>query len=185
MKNREIEANFLEIDKEAVVKKLRELGANDLGEDTLKEAIFYDKEGKWQYEDLKFVRIRKTPSGIFVTFKHQEAPTAVGTKEIEFTAGDFDKVKDFLVEVGLVFYREQEKRRHKFKLGEVIADIDTWPSIPTYIELEGPAEEAIKEAAILLGFDWSKALFCLAPEVIENYGIPVRKLKFFTFDRIE
>ena len=186
MKNREIEVKFLEINKDSLIKKLGELGAKDLGEDTLKEAIFYDKEGKWQYQEIKFVRIRQTKADIFVTFKHKEVPRVTGTKEIEFTANDFEKVKDFLLEIGLVFFREQEKIRHKFMLDEVIVDIDTWPSIPTYVELEGPSEEAIKEAAATLGFEWSEAQFGLAHDVIERiYKIPVRSFRYFTFSKIE
>ncbi len=186
MENREIEVKFLEIDKEALIKKLRALGAKDSGDDFLKEAIFYDKEGKWQYDQVKFVRIRQIKTGIFVTFKHKETHSITGTKEIEFTVDNFQKVKDFLQEIGLVFFREQEKRRHKFILGEVIVDIDTWPSVPTYVELEGPSEEAIKDAAEKLGFDWAEAEFGLAHDVIEGkYNIPVRKLKYFTFFRME
>ena len=131
------------------------------------------------------MRIRKTGQNIFVTFKHKEEHTATGTKEIEFGASDFDKVIDFLLEIGLIFFREQEKKRRKFTLGEVIVDIDTWPKVPTYVELEGPSEEALKEAADNLDLDWSKAVFGLSADVIESYGIPVRKLKFFTFDKIE
>lgn len=186
MKNREIEVKFLEIDKEALIKKLRELGAKDLGEDNLKEAIFYDKEGKWQYDEVKFVRIRQTSKGIFVTFKHKEVHGVTGTKEIEFTANDFQKVKDFLLEVGLVFFREQEKKRHKFLLDEVTVDIDSWPGIPTYVEIEGPSEEAIKEAAVKLDFDWTKAEFGLAHDVIEGkYKVPVRSFRYFTFEKQE
>ena len=176
----------MEIDKEALIKKLHELGAKDFGDDFITEIIFYDKEGKWQFDEVKSVRIRNTNKGTTLTFKHKEAHTVVGIKEIEFTVDNADKARDFLVEVGLVLYRVQEKRRHKFMLGEVIVDIDTWPSVPTYVELEGPSEEAIKDAASKLGFDWAEAEFGLAHDVIEGkYNIPVRKFKFFTFDRME
>ena len=186
MKNREIEVKFLEIDKEALIKKLHELGAKDFGDDFITEIVFYDKEGKWQFDEVKFVRLRKAKQGITLTFKHKEAHTATGTKEVEFTVDNFEKAKDFLEEVGLVLYRFQEKKRHKFLLDEVIVDIDTWPSVPTYVELEGPSEEAIKDAASILEFDWAKAEFGLAHDVVEGkYNIPVRKLKYFTFDKIE
>ena len=92
MKNREIEVKFLGVEKEKLIEKLRKLGAEDQGEDKLKEAIFYDKEGKWQYTENKFVRIRKTNKGVFVTFKHKEAATATGVKEIEFQASDFNLI---------------------------------------------------------------------------------------------
>lgn len=83
-------------------------------------------------------------------------------------------------------YRRQEKKLHKFLFKDVIVDIDTWPKVPTYVELEGPSEEHIREVANLLGFDWSEAVFEPPRYVIENkYNIPVSKLRFFTFDKIE
>lgn len=37
--------------------------------------------------------------------------------------------------------------------------LDEWPWLPTYIEIEGPTEAAIKETAHKLGFDWADAKF--------------------------
>ncbi len=186
MDNREIEVRFLEIDKEAIVKELQALGAEDLGEDFLKEVIFYDKDLKWQYEEKKFVRLRQARGEIFLTFKHNEAETATGTVEFEFKVDDWEKAKAFLEAIGLTAFREQEKKRRTFKLGEVIVDIDTWPSIPTYVELEGKSEDDLKSAAKTLGLDWSKAIFETARFLIEKYyKIPVSKLRYFTFEKIE
>lgn len=44
MENTEIEVRLWEIDKAALVEKLRRLGAEDLGEDILEDIIFYDIE---------------------------------------------------------------------------------------------------------------------------------------------
>lgn len=185
MVNREIEAKFLEIDKEALIAKLKTFGSEDLGEDFLREMIFYDAAGKWVGEGKTFVRIRQTRDGARLTYKNLEAAMATGTEEIEFGIDNAGKAKDFLAKLGLVLHREQEKRRHTFKLGEVIVDIDTWPKAPTYVELEGPSEEAIKEAAERLGYDWSKAVFGNARLVLEKYyKIPIGKLKYFTFERV-
>jgi adenylate cyclase class 2 len=185
MENREIEVKFLEIDKSALIEKLKSLGANDLGEELITEQIFHDAKGEWSAQD-KFVRIRTTGKGVFFTYKHVEQRTATGTVEIEFTITQPDKMKAFLEALGLVMDREQEKQRYKFKLDEVIVDIDTWPKIPTYVELEGPSEEAIKDAAKKLGFDWGKAIFGTASIVIEEiYNIPVKNLRYFTFNKIE
>lgn len=202
MKNREIEAKFLEIDKERLITKLKSLKAEDLGEDFLREMIFYDAAGKWVGEGKTFVRIReRTPSSpsplsspvqgeekkrIRLTYKNLEAAKAMGTEEIEFSVSDAEKAKLFLERVGLVLHRFQEKRRHTFKLGEVAVDIDTWPKVPTYVELEGPSEEAIRKAAEKLGYDWSKAVFANSRMVLEKYyNVPIGKLTYFTFDRIE
>ena len=57
--NREIEVRFLEIDKAALIARLKELGAHDHGEELLEEIIFYDKDLKWRDVENKRVRLRK------------------------------------------------------------------------------------------------------------------------------
>lgn len=186
MENREIEAKFLDVDKEGLIAKLKSLGAEDLGEDFLREIIFYDKDLKWQKEKKRIMRLRKTSKGTFLTFKHDEDGSVAGMKELEITVSDMAKAKMILEEIGLVAYREQEKQRHKFKFGEVIVDIDQWPKIPAYVEIEGPSEEAIKAAAEKLGFEWGKAVFGISGVVIEKYyGIPVYQLRKFKFEKVE
>lgn len=210
MQNREIEAKFLEIDKVALIKKLKELGAKDLGENFLREMIFYDAAGKWIGEGKTFVRIREiTPSLLIplspkrarrgrgggyaareegqvrLTYKNLEAATAIGTEEIEFGIESVTKAKNFLEKLGLVLHRDQEKKRHTFKLGKVAVEIDTWPKVPTYVELEGPLEQAIRQAAKKLGYNWKDAVFANSRMVLERYyKIPVGKLKYLTFKKI-
>ncbi len=184
--NREIEVRFLEIDYPVLVVKLCEGGAEDLGEDFFEEIIFYDKELVWMYGEKKIVRLRKTKQGILLTFKGKLGGSDIESHEIEFGVDNIQKAKDFLEELGLVAFRQQEKKRHTFKLGEVMVDIDTWPSVPKYVELEGPSEESLKKAAGVLGFDWKDAILKSPRFIIEEkYGIPVSKLKFFTFSKIE
>lgn len=185
MKNREIEVKFLEIDKQKLIEKLLLLGAKDQGDEKITEQIFYDKDRKW-IQEHKFVRLRTTSKATFFTYKHTQDKTVSGVLEIEFKITEPEKVKDFLEVMGLMLSRKQEKQRHKFILDDVIVDIDTWPKVPTYVELEGPNEEAIKKAAQTLGFDWNKGVFGTAAEVIEDvYHLPVRSFKYFTFERVE
>ena len=186
MENREIEAKFLEINKNELIAKLQNLGAKDLGEDLVRDIIFYDKDGKWKDDGKTFARIRNSKQGMTLTYKNEEAETALGMEEIEFGIDNIEKAKEFLGAVGLVLSREQEKKRHKFKFGEATVDIDTWPGVPTYVELEGPSEESIKQAAEDLAFDWSQAVFGNAGRVLKKYyGIPIFNLRYFTFDKVE
>jgi adenylate cyclase class 2 len=185
MENREIEVKFLEIDKPKLIEKLKSLGASDLGEELLTQKIFRDKAGKWKNEG-KFARIRMTSKGIVFTYKHVENRTATGTIEIEFEITQPDKLEAFLIAMDLELVHESEKRRHKFRTDNIIVDIDTWPKIPTFVELEGPTEESIKNLTSKLGFDWTKGKFGTYDLVIEEeYKIPVRSLRYFTFDRVE
>lgn len=185
LENREIEVRFLEIDKKRLIARLQQLGAQDAGELLLEESIFYDAAGTWKNQK-KHARIRNTGKEVFLTYKHNQSATAQGTQEIEIAISDAKKARDLLETLGLVLSRQQQKRRHSFRLNNVIIDIDTWPKVPTYVELEGSSEDAIKQAAASLNLDWAKVELRYPPQVLrEVYGIDVTKLKSFTFDRIE
>jgi len=185
LKNVEIEVRFLEIDKKILLKRLNELGAKDLGEELLRESIFYDKNGNWAKEH-KFARIRTDKSGSIFSYKHYMEHTVDGTLEIEFPVVDIEKMRAFLDEVGVEEFRIQEKRRHKFIFDDVVVDIDEWPNIPAYVELEGESEENLKKVAEKLGLSWKNAVFENAKIVIEErYNIPVSKYKYFTFEKME
>lgn len=183
--NREIEVRFLEINKAELIQNTVSLGGKDLGETMLEETIFYNTKDNW-CTDHKLVKIRNNRGKITVTYKHFQSKTIDGTEEIEFEVNDKNSVKLFLEKCGLTAFREQQKLRHTLQLDDVTIDLDTWPKIPTYVELEGDNEESIKKVAAKLGLDWSKAVFDTPGKVIETiYNIPVTTLKYFRFDRVE
>lgn len=183
--NKEIEARFLEINKEELIEKLLSLGAINKGEAALSEIIFYDIENKWPDEG-RFVRIRSLKDDTVVTYKRNQAQTIDSATEVEFSTQEPEQVEKFLECIGLVAFRHQEKKRYTFELNDVTIDIDTWPKIPTYVEFEGPSEQAIRSVAEIVGFDWNNAVFDDARKIIENhYNIPVGSYKWFTFDKCE
>lgn len=184
-KHQEIEVRFLEIDKDALVARLHVADAEDRGEDMLEEVICYDKEHTWRAGGKKLVRVRARGDAVSLTYKCQEN-TVDGTEEVELTVSDFDTAVTLLDRLGYPTYRRQQKVRHTFVLDGVVIDIDTWPRIPTYVELEGESEQALKDVAAKLGFDWGDVVTDNPRKVIEErYHIPVGSMKWFTFDRFE
>lgn len=182
--HQEVEVRFLEIDPIQLKSKLTQLGAQDLGEELLKETIFSDEAGKWPAKQTR-IRIRTSSKGIKLAYKEHHEDSATGTTEIEFEIGDAEKCAALLKKLHVIPWREQEKKRHTFQLGEVTVDIDTWPQVPTYVELEGPSEEALKQAAKQLGLTWSEVILENAQRVIEKYyKIPISTYKYFTFSKI-
>jgi adenylate cyclase class 2 len=183
--NKETEVRFLEIDKDALIKKLTALGAVDKGEVVLEEVIIYDKDLKW-LDSRQIIRLRKNRDKIELTYKHHNGMDKGEAVEIELEVNDLATGVSFLEKIGFVAYRRQEKRRHTLELDGVTFDIDTWPRIPAYVELEGESLEDLKKAAASVGLDWSKMTFKDARAVIEDvYNIPVGKMRWFTFDRFE
>lgn len=181
----ETEVKFLEIDKKSLVDRLLNLGAKDFGEVLLEEVIFNgtapDVPGqRW------LVRIRKSGNKVVMTYKKHALNPQDGAEELELKIDDLETGVAFLEKLGFPAFRRQQKLRHTLQLDDVTVDIDTWPNIPTYVELEGPNMEALKLAAKKLDLDWSKVEHHDARWVIENiYHIPVGNMHWFTFERQE
>ncbi len=183
-KNKEIEVRFLGIDAKKLKKKLLELGAKDHGSELLTATIFYDKKLTWR-EKNRFIRVREGKKNT-ITFKDFKNSSPTGTKEIETEVSDAKKIKIILEHIGLQLSRVQEKKRHKYTLGNMVFDFDSWPKIPTFLEIEAPSEAGLKKAVKLLGLSWKKAVSGNVGHMIEEkYHIPVPHLSFYTFKKIK
>lgn len=177
---KEIETRFLDIDKDEFVKKLLSFGAVDKGEEKLEETIFYDQEMSWKGKG-KFVRLRRTKNKTKLTYKTREKQTVDGTQEIELEVSDFNKCSELFQNIGLKAIRKLEKYRRTFELGDVIIDIDVWPKIPAYAEIEGPSVESLKNTCKQLNLDWEKRFDGDAREVFKHYGHDLDNLSVVTF----
>ncbi len=70
--------------------------------------------------------------------------------------------------LGLREVRYQENYREEWHLGEVAFDFDTWPDLPTFVEIEGPDEASVRQAAALLDLDYSAARFGSVDEIYKT-----------------
>lgn len=184
MATTEFEARFLEIDTPTLVQRALALGGTDRGEDLLRETIYYDRSLTWGDQGT-YARLRSTRGNHIFTYKRITADAIGGAEEVEFTVDKPHELESFLAAVDVIPFRVQEKRRHTIELGSVTLDIDTWPKIPTYLELEGPDEDAIRQRAMALGLSWDDAVFIGARKIIEQYGIDVGHMRYFTFEKCE
>ncbi|MFA6430583.1 MAG: class IV adenylate cyclase [Candidatus Paceibacterota bacterium] len=180
----EIETRFLDINKEDLILKLREFGAVDMGEIKLDEVIFYDKEMN-SLKENSFTRLRKKGEKITLTYKKNKEQLVDSAREIEFGVSDFFGAKSFLEAIGLIAYRVVEKYRHTFELGGVTLDIDTWPKIPPYVELEGDSVDSLKSVAQKLGLAWESRFDQDARFVFKRYGYDFDNIRTVTFDKFE
>lgn len=181
MTHKEIEVRFLKTTPKQLAEKLEKFHAVDKGEMLLEEVIFYDQDQKWK-DEHKFVRIRKSGDTVTMTYKHNTGQTIDSMEEIEVEIDDFDDGIQIIEATGLQIVRRQQKRRHTFIFGEVTLDFDTWPGLPTYLELEGPNEKNLQAAVSSLGLDWKDVVTLDARSIIEQiYGVPVRDMKELVF----
>jgi adenylate cyclase class 2 len=158
----EIETKVLDIDSDKVKENLASLGAEKKQETRL-IVDWYRLKGITEGKDPWFLRIRSDSSGKHeVTWKAKSdiLGTARRHKEINFNIQDPGKLSDLFEEIGLEKYAHQEKDRTSFALKDWSFDIDRYPNMPAYLEIEGTSENHVKEAIKLLGLEskptWAK-----------------------------
>ena len=179
----EIETRFLGIDKNSLISRLKSLGAVDNGEAKLNDTIFYDKDLTWLGQH-KLIKVREKNGKAKLSFKSNKEQTVDSTKEIEFDVSDAEEAKIFLESVGFVIFRTVEKRRHSFSLDNVSVDVDTWPEIPIFVELEGSSVEELKLIAQKLELDWEQ-IFCCDPKFgYKEYGFDFGKIRTINYAQV-
>ncbi len=178
----EYEAKYLNIDIEKLRKKITDLGGKQIYPRRLfKRYVF---ESDILKENRAWLRVRDEGESITMTLKKTTGTGDIeGTQELEIEVSNMHDTVEMLKNFGLEQKRYQENYREKWALGDVILDIDTWPQIPTYIEIEGYTEKAVKKASQELGFDYEDARFGSADEIYLNeYGIDILKMDELLFE---
>jgi adenylate cyclase class 2 len=148
----EIETKVLDIDAKTIKDKLVAAGAVKTQETRL-TVDWYRIKGTKEGEDPWFLRIRSNTEGKHeVTWKARSEITGVARKhkEINFTVAEPEKLADLFEELGLEKYAHQEKDRITFTLKDWQFDLDQYPRMPAYLEIEGTSEENIQAALALL-----------------------------------
>ncbi|MFD7548640.1 class IV adenylate cyclase [Streptomyces sp. NPDC059816] len=162
----EYEAKFLYVDVAGLQTKLAELGAVQAFPRTLLTRKIFENDsldkGAW-------IRLRDEGTRSTLTLKQvTDATTIDGTTEIETEVTDLPAMADILRHLGLREVRYQENYREEWRLGEIAFDFDTWPDLPTFIEIEGPDEPSVRQAAALLELDYSEARFGSVDEIYKS-----------------
>lgn len=153
----EIEAKFLAVDFKEVRRKLDELGGVcEQPMRLMRRAIIETPE---MQAKGAFVRIRDEGHHVTLTYKQVNTLSIDGTKETEVVVSDFDTTVRLLAAAGLAARSFQESRRETWRLGDVEVVLDEWPWLDPYVEIEGPHEALVREAAQKLDFHWNDAVF--------------------------
>ena len=180
MSHIEYEVKVLEIDKEEMQKKLKELNA-ELVEDVFQRRYLYDFK---PVNPDKWIRLRTNGNTTTLTIKDVQSSKIDGTKEMEIVVDDFNTTNEILNELGYQPRAIQENKRIKYNLNGVEVDIDTWPRIPTYLEVEGKNEEEVYKTLELLGIPKEKATALNTQTIYEEiYGIDLTNEPLLSFDK--
>lgn len=168
----EYEVRILEIDVLKVKEKLEKLKAS-FEWDHLQKRYVYDFIPK---QDGKWIRLRTNGDKTTLTIKNVVSSSIDGTQELEIEVDNFERCNLMLKEFGFKPKGYQENRRIQYILNGVEIDIDSWPLIPTYLEIEGASEEAVYNAVEALGFSKEDIITNDVEEVYKSYGYDLKEI---------
>jgi len=168
---KEIEVKILEIDVGKTEKKLEEMGAEKIFDGELINVYFDFPDGRLEKEG-KILRLRKIGEKFILTYKKFiNRDEAKVMEENEFEIQDFELMKEIFKEIGLFPIYELKKNRTTYELNRTHFEIDKYPNIPAFLEVEGPDPDTIYELISKLGFLREEVNFYSIKEVLEYYGV--------------
>lgn len=183
----ETEVKVLEVKRNDIVSLMNKLKAKKV----LDSRLFVDwfrtpgvKEGK----DLWFLRVRSDANGSCeVTWKVVSKILGNSRKcrEINVRCSSHKDMCDLLEAAGLEEYAHQEKDRVSWIYKEWRLDLDTYPGIPTYLEIEGKSEEHVNEALKLLSLaDYPLNSTGERVLIQKRYGLDWYNMRFSKSDKV-
>ncbi len=179
MEHIEYECTVLNIDLDRIKSKLESLGAKNKGE-KFQKRYTYDfnpvRKNSW-------IRLRTNGELTTLCIKQVVDKNAIGgTRELEVEVADFEEMNAILERLGYHHRNYQENKRNSYELNGVSIEIDSWPLIPTYLEIEGSSESEVLKVLKLMDIDESE-MTTLDVESIyrEIYGIDVNSIEELRF----
>ena len=151
-----------------------------------KRLIYFIK--KFHNNSKKWIRVRQTNDKTTIAVKHILADNGTGIQQMLETEIEVPSIKEannLLEALGYSHKSYQEKERITYILDGYELDIDTWPGIPTYVEVEGKDEKDLEKILNKLGYSMTDTVSCTADEVYERYGISMfdkRELMFKNYE---
>jgi len=173
----EYEVKILDIDVDNIEKKLLDLWAKFLGEKFQKRYV-YDFN---PINPNKWIRLRQKWDKVELTVKEILDDSITWTREIETTVGDFETTNLLLNELWYKAKAYQENKRRSYILDWVEIEIDFWPLIPVYMEIEGKNEKEVEQIVKKLGYSMSDTTSINTTKVYDKYWINLSEIKELKF----
>ncbi|MBU0470431.1 MAG: class IV adenylate cyclase [Nanoarchaeota archaeon] len=149
---KEIEVKILDIDVPELIRKLQELGAEKVFEGEI-TAVFFDFPSDQLEKEGKSLRVRKLGEKVELCLKGKKEKSRFKVREeLEVTTNNFEDTLAIFEKLRFKKRFEGRKRRESYQLNKIKIEIDTYPGIPTFFEVEAPSEEEVVETVKKLGF---------------------------------
>lgn len=154
----EIEGKWLNIDLDEMRGRLRAAGAQlERPERRMTRSVFDFPNNRLNQKN-GWARVRDEGDKITMSYKQLNDRSATGTHEVNLIVDNYGNACNFLKELGLEQKATQQTSRESWKLGDTEIELDTWPWIPSFVEIEAKSEESLRTTAQELGLDYAQVL---------------------------
>ncbi|MFQ9297462.1 MAG: hypothetical protein ACLR4X_03430 [Clostridia bacterium] len=159
----------------------------------LNSSEMIDLVNNYKATPKKWIRLRKTIEktqdkkieSVTLTVKHilkANETNIQQMQETEIRVNSFEETNELLEKIGFFHRSYQEKKREKYILNEHEIDIDTWPGIPTYFEVEGKDKKDLEEILNILGYSFDDAISCTVDEIYRKIGMDINNMSELKFE---
>jgi adenylate cyclase class 2 len=186
----EIEVKFLNVDVKALEVKLAAIGASKSFERIYRRKV-YDFPDLRLNAQSAWVRVRDEGDQVTMGFKQRKnvqksdgTSNDGGMDELEIVVSDFGQAAALLEKIGLVEKFYEENHRTRWVKGDIEFNIDHWPMLKPFLEIEAPTWEEINVAIDLLKLDPADKKIFSTNQVYRLEGINELDYKILTFDQI-
>ena len=132
----------------------------------------------------KWIRLRKSNDTIELTVKniYQKSNDKIQkVKEYETNVSDFEETNRILTSIGIIRRNYQEKERHSFKYKDADIEIDIWPLLEPYMEIECDSENTIAEILKKLELENKEIVSINTEQLYKRKDIDVLKISDLRF----
>ncbi|MCP4523043.1 MAG: CYTH domain-containing protein [Candidatus Gracilibacteria bacterium] len=174
----EKEIKILEIDRDAIVKKLEAFGAEKTFEGIIHD-VYYDfpsdgKKDKMQ-ENNRMFRVRQKGETHLYTIKNkrfdvEEEEDVIAKDEHEMEISDVNSFSEVLEKYGMIKTREKKKHRISYRLVGAEFDFDTYEGIPALLEIEEESQDNIDFWLRKLELTEEKIFLGGSKKLFKHYG---------------
>lgn len=175
----ENEARALMINVEEVLQQIKDKNLKFVSAEFQKRYVYDFNppiKGRW-------IRLRTDGKSTTLTIKEILNNSISGTKEMEIYVSDFTKTNEILNELGYLPRSFQENFRIEFSNTVASFDIDFWPGIDPYFEIESTSKELVEELFESFGYTLEKITSQNVDLVYKDiYGIDLDKITKLEFN---
>lgn len=150
----------------------------------LENEVLINSFRKFKINPNKWIRLRQSNDEILLTSKHifeKNTSNFQSVLETEFKVSSLKEANLFLESIGIAKRSYQEKKRYSYVYKNAEIEIDMWPLLKPYLEIECDDEEVINEIIKKLELDKKEIVSLNTEQLYKKIGIDVHSISELKF----